>query len=259
MIGGRCIDRALLHHRTQRRDRRRLPAPRPCPCRRPHRHRRAHRHLSVRLARQRRRSRSRYRGGPTRLVVGTDCDIREGVTMNIGTEDGRGITEVGDRCFFMAGYSHVGHDCQVGNDVIFANSADAGRSCASSAITSFIGGLGRRPPVRAHRRRRHDRRRERHYAATSFRSGLRPAPSAELSRPQHGRPEAARVSRAEPIRAVALAPIERCSSATASCATGSRRSRRSIRHDPRSRRSSPSFATKRDRPLMLPAVAAASA
>jgi UDP-N-acetylglucosamine acyltransferase len=36
----------------------------------------------------------RYRGGPTRLIVGTDCDIREGVTMNTGTEDDRGVTEV---------------------------------------------------------------------------------------------------------------------------------------------------------------------
>ena len=52
----------------------------------------------------------KYRGGPTRLMVGADCDIRENVTMNIGTEDGGGITEVGDRCFFMVG-SHVAHDC----------------------------------------------------------------------------------------------------------------------------------------------------
>jgi UDP-N-acetylglucosamine acyltransferase len=66
-----------------------------------------------------------YRGGPTRLVIGTDCDIREGVTMNTGTEDDRGVTEVGDRCFFMAG-SHVGHDCRVGNDVTFANNAVLG-------------------------------------------------------------------------------------------------------------------------------------
>ena len=40
-----------------------------------------------------------YRGGPTRLVVGADCDIRENVTMSVGTEDGGGVTEVGDRCF----------------------------------------------------------------------------------------------------------------------------------------------------------------
>src|SRR5215467_7491104 len=67
----------------------------------------------------------KYRGGPTRLVVGPDCDIREGVTMNIGTEDGGGITEVGARCFFMVG-SHVGHDCHVGNDVTLANGAVLG-------------------------------------------------------------------------------------------------------------------------------------
>ncbi|HEV3396313.1 MAG TPA: acyl-ACP--UDP-N-acetylglucosamine O-acyltransferase [Xanthobacteraceae bacterium] len=62
----------------------------------------------------------KYRGGPTRLTVGADCDIRENVTMSIGTEDDRGVTEVGDRCFFMVG-SHVAHDCTIGNDVIFAN------------------------------------------------------------------------------------------------------------------------------------------
>jgi UDP-N-acetylglucosamine acyltransferase len=64
---------------------------------------------------------ARYRGGPTRLIVGAGCDIREGVTMNTGTEDGNGLTKVGDHCFFMVG-SHVAHDCIVGNDVTFANS-----------------------------------------------------------------------------------------------------------------------------------------
>jgi UDP-N-acetylglucosamine acyltransferase len=67
----------------------------------------------------------KYRGGPTRLVVGADCDIREAVTMNTGTEDGGGLTEVGNHCYFMAG-SHVGHDCTVGNDVTFANNVSLG-------------------------------------------------------------------------------------------------------------------------------------
>jgi UDP-N-acetylglucosamine acyltransferase len=67
----------------------------------------------------------KYKGGPTRLMVGADCDIRENVTMNIGTEDDRGITEVGNRCFLMAG-SHVAHDCKVGNGVTFANNAVLG-------------------------------------------------------------------------------------------------------------------------------------
>ncbi len=61
-----------------------------------------------------------YRDEPTQLVVGSDCQIREGVTLNIGTKNGGGITSIGDRCFLMVN-SHVGHDCQVGNDVTFAN------------------------------------------------------------------------------------------------------------------------------------------
>jgi UDP-N-acetylglucosamine acyltransferase len=80
-----------------------------------------------------------YRGEPTRLVIGTDCDIREGVTMSIGTEAGGGLTKVGDRGFFMA-YSHVGHDCHVGNDVIFANCATLGGHCFVGDYV-FIGGL----------------------------------------------------------------------------------------------------------------------
>lgn len=60
-----------------------------------------------------------------RLSVGKDCVIREGVTLNVGSRAGRGITHIGDRCYFMA-YSHVGHDCQVGDDVTFANGATLG-------------------------------------------------------------------------------------------------------------------------------------
>jgi UDP-N-acetylglucosamine acyltransferase len=81
----------------------------------------------------------RYRGGPTRLIIGVDCQIRESVTMNVGTEDGLGLTEVGDRGFFMA-YSHVGHDCQVGHDVTFANAATLGGHCTIGDHV-FIGGL----------------------------------------------------------------------------------------------------------------------
>lgn len=67
----------------------------------------------------------KYRGGPTRLLIGAGCDIRENVTMNLGTEDSGGVTVVGDRGFFMVG-SHVGHDCHVGDDVILANNAVLG-------------------------------------------------------------------------------------------------------------------------------------
>jgi len=66
-----------------------------------------------------------YRGGATRLVIGARCELRESVTMNTGTEDGGGVTYVGEGCFFMVG-SHVGHDCHVGNDVTLANNAVLG-------------------------------------------------------------------------------------------------------------------------------------
>jgi UDP-N-acetylglucosamine acyltransferase len=81
---------------------------------------------------------SRYRGGATRLLVGSQCDIREGVTISTGTEDGGEVTTVGDRCFMMAN-SHVGHDCHVGNDVVFANGAVLGGH-VSVGDHVFIGG-----------------------------------------------------------------------------------------------------------------------
>jgi UDP-N-acetylglucosamine acyltransferase len=62
----------------------------------------------------------RYRGGVTRLVVGTGCDIRESVTINTGTEDGGGVTQVGNGCLLMVG-THVGHDCRLGDRVTTAN------------------------------------------------------------------------------------------------------------------------------------------
>ena len=61
----------------------------------------------------------------TRLVVGEDTVIRESVTISLGSSKGHGVTEVGARGFFMA-YSHIGHDCRVGNDVTFANGAQLG-------------------------------------------------------------------------------------------------------------------------------------
>jgi UDP-N-acetylglucosamine acyltransferase len=88
-----------------------------------------------------------YRGGPTRLVVGADCDIRENVTMNTGSEDGGGVTEVGDRCFFMVG-AHVAHDCKVGNDLVFANNVLLGGHVYIGDHVVFGGGVAVRQFVR---------------------------------------------------------------------------------------------------------------
>jgi UDP-N-acetylglucosamine acyltransferase len=80
-----------------------------------------------------------YRGELTKLQIGSGCTIRESVTMNAGTAGGGGITRVGDRGYFM-NCSHVGHDCVVGNDVIFATSATLGGHSEVGDFV-FIGGL----------------------------------------------------------------------------------------------------------------------
>src|SRR4030081_2231143 len=81
---------------------------------------------------------TRYRGGDTALTIRAHCDLRESVTMNVGTEDGGGLTTVGDRGFFMAN-SHVAHDCRVGNDVVFANCATPGGHCEVGDSVVIVG------------------------------------------------------------------------------------------------------------------------
>ncbi len=63
----------------------------------------------------------KYRGEETWCVIGDRNTIREGVTINIGTEAGGGQTTVGDDNLLMA-YCHVAHDCTLGNGIILANS-----------------------------------------------------------------------------------------------------------------------------------------
>lgn len=70
----------------------------------------------------------KYQGEPSTLDVGEECMIREGVTINPGTEGGGMKTVVGDRCAFLAN-SHVGHDCRVGNNVIFSNNVMLAGHC----------------------------------------------------------------------------------------------------------------------------------
>lgn len=88
-----------------------------------------------------------YKGEPTRLEVGADCDIRENVTMNTGTAADRGVTSVGNNCFFMVG-SHVAHDCVVGNKVIFANNVLLGGHSQIGDNVVFGGGVAVRQFVR---------------------------------------------------------------------------------------------------------------
>jgi UDP-N-acetylglucosamine acyltransferase len=61
-----------------------------------------------------------YQGEPTRLEIGDNNVIREYCMISRGTAKGNGVTRIGSNNFLMA-YSHVGHDCVVGNHIIMVN------------------------------------------------------------------------------------------------------------------------------------------
>lgn len=64
----------------------------------------------------------KFHGEETTLTLGDRNQVREFVTLHRGTEDGGGKTVIGSDNLFMA-YTHVAHDCQIGNHVILANCA----------------------------------------------------------------------------------------------------------------------------------------
>jgi UDP-N-acetylglucosamine acyltransferase len=67
----------------------------------------------------------KYQGEPTRLEIGDRNQIREFTTMHRGTVQGHGVTRVGSDNLFMA-YTHIAHDCIVGDKVVLANFATLG-------------------------------------------------------------------------------------------------------------------------------------
>lgn len=64
----------------------------------------------------------KFHGEVTYLEIGDDNVIREGATIHRGTEVGGGVTRIGSNNLFMP-YTHVAHDCIVGNHTIFSNNA----------------------------------------------------------------------------------------------------------------------------------------
>ena len=64
----------------------------------------------------------KFAGERTELVIGDRNVIREFATISRGTGNGGGVTRVGDRNWLLA-YTHIAHDCQVGNDCVFSNNA----------------------------------------------------------------------------------------------------------------------------------------
>jgi UDP-N-acetylglucosamine acyltransferase len=62
----------------------------------------------------------KFRGEPTRLIVGDNNQLREAVTLHIGTEKGGGVTRIGSNNLLMVN-AHVGHDAVVGDRCVLAN------------------------------------------------------------------------------------------------------------------------------------------
>ena len=81
----------------------------------------------------------KYRGEPTRLRIGADALIREGVTMNPGTSGGEGETVIGAGCVFLAN-SHVAHDCRLGDGVLLSNNVMLAGHCRVDDHAIFGGG-----------------------------------------------------------------------------------------------------------------------
>lgn len=66
-----------------------------------------------------------YKGEPTRLEIGDENVVREFVTINRGTVKGGAVTRIGSHTLIMA-YTHIAHDCIIGDHVIMANAATLG-------------------------------------------------------------------------------------------------------------------------------------
>ncbi len=81
----------------------------------------------------------KFKGEETRLIIGKRNRIREGATLNTGTEGGGGVTRVGDDCLIMTG-AHVAHDATVGNNVVMANQVAIAGHCVIDDDV-IIGGL----------------------------------------------------------------------------------------------------------------------
>ncbi len=83
----------------------------------------------------------KYKGEDTQLVIGDNCIIREGVTMNPGTAGDNGITKIGNNCVFLAN-AHVAHDCMIANNVIFSNAVMIAGHCVVEDNVIIGGGAG---------------------------------------------------------------------------------------------------------------------
>jgi UDP-N-acetylglucosamine acyltransferase len=101
----------------------------------------------------------KFHGEDAQLIIGDNNEVRECVTLHIGTENGGGVTKLGNANMIMA-YVHLGHDCVVGDHCVIANAvqmaghihvqdhavisgATAIHHYATVAQYAFVGGMSR--------------------------------------------------------------------------------------------------------------------
>ena len=67
----------------------------------------------------------KYKGEKNSLIIGDSNKFREYVNINPGTEQGGGVTRIGDNNLFMV-YCHVAHDCKISDNIVLANNVQVG-------------------------------------------------------------------------------------------------------------------------------------
>jgi UDP-N-acetylglucosamine acyltransferase len=83
----------------------------------------------------------KYRGGPTRVEIGENNQIREAVSIHSGTETGIGITRIGSNNLLMVN-CHIGHDAQFGSKCIIGNNAMIAGHVVCGDGVAMMGGVG---------------------------------------------------------------------------------------------------------------------
>jgi UDP-N-acetylglucosamine acyltransferase len=79
-----------------------------------------------------------FRGSDTRLEIGNGNILREGVTVHRGTEKEDGLTRMGHNNYLMA-YSHVAHDCKLGDSIMMANGSVLAGHCHVESFAAISG------------------------------------------------------------------------------------------------------------------------
>ena len=134
----------------------------------------------------------KYKGEPTRLEVGDRNVFREYVTVNRGTVTGRAVTRIGNDNMLLA-YSHVAHDCVLGNNIVLSNAVMLGGHVELGDWVIMSGYAGVHQFTEGRRARLHRQQHGGHARRAALCAGHRPARRA--ARGQQRRPEAPRLQR----------------------------------------------------------------